>query len=177
MTTEILDAAIAVARRVGYRNVTRKLLADELAPLPKFGGESQVAHNWLVNTGKMHEVIDHLVTNKDRLALVPGIRQPSANANYWKPYDRADLLGHAYRIATNEGLFALSIRKVVRASGFSAGTIHNYFTDLEGLRDEVVKEAVKHENLRVIAQGLVRDRPQGPTIPDHLRQAASKSLA
>jgi len=174
----INDAAVRVARQVGYRNVTRKLLAEDLAKAGFSSGQTKLVHNYLVNSGSMRDVIAFLVRNRERLALVPGDRVPSANANYWKEYDRADLLDQAYRIATTEGLLNLTIRKVVRASGFSAGTIHNYFADLEGLRDEVVREAIKHENLRVLAVALVRrDREVTAQIPDHLRQAASKSLA
>lgn len=151
MTTEVFDAAVAVARRVGYRNVTRKLVAEELAATPGWGKDVQRTTNWLINEGKMAELIDQLVEAKDRLALVPGERVPTLS-NLWKKHDRADIAMVAYRKAVTDGLYSLSLPKVAAETGFSVGTLRNYFGGIEGLRSEVVALAKREGNNTLAAE-------------------------
>lgn len=177
MTTEVFDAAVSVARKVGYRNVTRRLIAEQMAKKGAYKGRPEQAMNFLINGGKMAELVKELIDAKDRLALVPGDRAKSAQASYWREHDRADLLDSAYRMATTQGLFSLSMTEVANASGFSRGTVNNYFTNLDGLRGEVVKLAVQHENLKVCAQAVASGMACADLVPDKFRQAALKSLA
>lgn len=178
MTTEVFDAAVSVARKIGYRNVTRGLIAEQMSSKGgKFEGQLEKANNWLVNHASMEEISGDLIAAKDRLALVPGDRAKSAQASYWRRFDRQDMLETAYRLATTDGLFSLSMTKVAEAAGFSRGTVNNYFTDLEGLRCAVVAMAVEHENLKICAQAIANEVPCASIVPDELRQLALKSLA
>lgn len=151
MTTEVFDAAVAVARRVGYRNITRKLVAEELAAQPGWGKDVARTTNWLINEGKMAELIDQIVEAKDRLALVPGERVPTLS-NLWKKHDRADIAKAAYRKAVEDGLYSLSLPKVAAEAGFSVGTLRNYFGSIEGLRQELVALAHREGNNCLVAE-------------------------
>ncbi|MNJ10736.1 Bacterial regulatory protein, tetR family [compost metagenome] len=177
MTTEVFDAAVSVARKVGYRNVTRRLIAEQLAKKGDFKGRPEQAMNFLINDGKMADLVKQLIDAKDRLALVPGNRVKSAQASYWREFDRSDLLDAAYRMAVNDGLFSLSMTEVAKASGFSRGTVNNYFTNLDGLRNEVVSMGVAHQNHKLCAQAVASGLPCAERVPDEFRQAALKSLA
>lgn len=177
MTTEVFDAAVSVARKVGYRNVTRRLIAEQMAKRGPYKGRPEQAMNYLINGGKMSELVGQLIEAKDRLALVPGDRAKSAQASYWRDHDRADLLDAAYRMATERGLFSLSMTEVAKASGFSRGTVNNYFTNLEGLRDEVVAKAVEHQNYKLCGQALASGLACAQKVPEDVRQAALKFLA
>lgn len=137
MTTEVFDAAVAVARRVGYRNITRKLIAEELAADPAWGRDVTRTMNFLINEGKMAELVDQIVEAKDRLALVPGERVPTLS-NLWKKHDKKDIAHAAYRMAVSAGLYSLSLPKVAAETGFSVGTVRNYFGSIDGLRGDVL---------------------------------------
>jgi len=172
MTTEVFDAAVAVARRVGYRNITRRLLAEELASQPAWGRDVPRTMNYLINEGKMGELVAQILEAKDRLALVPGKRTPTLS-NLWKEHDKTEIVGTAYRMAVKGGLFSLSLPKVAAEAGFSVGTLRNYFGSIEGLHERVVELAKANAN-----PALVRELELGARYMDpvKLKAAAAKSL-
>lgn len=170
MTTEVFDAAVAVARRVGYRNITRKLIAEELAANPAWGRDVTRTMNYLINEGKMAELVDQIVEEKDRLALVPGQRVPTLS-NLWKKHDKKDIAQAAYRMAVSKGLYALSLPKVAADTGFSVGTLRNYFGGIDGLREAVLAVATSQGNGRLIREGQLGDRYGSP---EKIKAAAAK---
>ena len=170
MTTEVFDAAVAVARRVGYRNITRKLVAEELAANPDWGRDVTRTMNFLINEGKMAELVDQIVEAKDRLALVPGERVPTLS-NLWKKHDRADIAMTAYRKAVADGLYSLSLPKVAAETGFSVGTLRNYFGSVDGLRQEVVALAQRAGNNCLAAEFKIG---QQYGSPEKIKAAAAK---
>jgi len=170
MTTEVFEAAVAVARRVGYRNITRKLIAEELAANPAWGRDVTRTMNYLINEGKMAELVDKLVEEKDRLALVPGERVPTLS-NLWKKHDKKDIALAAYRMAVAKGLYSLSLPKVAAEAGFSVGTLRNYFGSIDGLRESVLEIATAQGNGRLIREGQLGDRYGSP---EKIKAAAAK---
>ena len=170
MTTEVFDAAVAVARRVGYRNITRKLIAEELAADPAWGRDVTRTMNYLINEGKMAELVDQIVDEKDRLALVPGERVPTLS-NLWKKHDKKDIALAAYRMAVSKGLYSLSLPKVAGDTGFSVGTLRNYFGSIDGLRESVLEIATSQGNGRLIREGQLGDRYGSP---EKIKAAAAK---
>lgn len=170
MTTEVFDAAVAVARRVGYRNITRKLIAEELAANPAWGRDVTRTMNYLINEGKMAELVDQIVEEKDRLALVPGERVPTLS-NLWKKHDKKDIALAAYKMAVTKGLYSLSLPKVAAETGFSVGTLRNYFGSIDGLRESVLEIATSQGNGRLIREGQLGDRYGSP---EKIKAAAAK---
>jgi hypothetical protein len=161
MTTEVFDAAVAVARRVGYRNITRRLLAEELASKPEWGRDVSRTMNYLINEGKMGELIEQVLEAKDRLALVPGARVPTLS-NLWKGHDKKEISLTAYRMAVSAGLYTLSLPKVAAETGFSVGTVRNYFGSVDGLREEVLAIATSEGNSSLIRESHLGDRYGSP---------------
>jgi hypothetical protein len=170
MTTEVFDAAVAVARRVGYRNITRRLLAEELASKPEWGRDVSRTMNYLINEGKMGELIEQVLEAKDRLALVPGARVPTLS-NLWKGHDKKEIVIAAYRKAVTDGLYSLSLPKTAADTGFSVGTLRNYFGSVEGLRLEVVAEAHRNGNNTLAAEFKIGERYGSP---EKIKAAAAK---
>lgn len=177
MTTEVFDAAVSVARKVGYRNVTRRLIAEKMAEAGEYKDRPQQAMNFLINEGKMGELIKQLVEAKDRLALVPGSRVGAAPSAFWRVHDKSDLVNVAYRLASDKGLLGVTMVGVAELSGFSRATLNNYFKSLDNLRSEIIAVAVKHQNLRLCGQAVASGLPCADLVPNDFRQAALKSLA
>lgn len=170
MTTEVFDAAVAVARRVGYRNITRRLIAEELAANPAWGRDVDRTMNYLINEGKMGELVDQIVEAKDRLALVPGERVPTLS-NLWKKHDKKDIADVAYRMAVGAGLYSLSLPKVAAETGFSVGTVRNYFGSVDGLRADVLEIARVEGNKSMVREHALA---QQYGSPEKIKAAAAK---
>lgn len=170
MTTEVFDAAVAVARRVGYRNVTRKLVAEELVASTNWSRDFPRTMNYLINEGNMAGLIDQLVEAKDRLALVPGERVPT-RSKLWRKHDKHDIRLAAYRKALTDGLYSLSLPKVAADTGFNVGTVRNYFGSIDGLREEVVAEARAQGNQLMLNEFKLGEKYG---TPEKIKAAAAK---
>lgn len=170
MTTEVFDAAVAVARRVGYRNITRRLLAEELASKSEWGRDVERTMNYLINEGGMVALIDQVVEAKDRLALPPG-KRGYTRAHIWKKHNQNDIVTAAYRKAVTDGLYSLSMPKVAADTGFSVGTLRNYFGSIEGLRQQVVAFAHRHGNNTIATEFKIG---QQYGSPEKIKAAAAK---
>lgn len=169
----IFEAAVAVARVHGYRNLTRKRIAQQLTR--DHGFSLEVAENYLANNTSMTEIIDQIMTEKDRLALVPGERQATLS-NLWKRYDQADIIERAYRLAVRTGLLSFSLPQLANETGFARTTLRNYFGGIEGVREAVVRKAIEHKNAQLVLEGLAAHVRAALEAPEELRQAASAKL-
>lgn len=165
MTTEIFDATVRVAKRVGYRNVTRALLADE----------SGVSYTWLVNNFRMRETLLKIAEDATALGVEPGERNRKFS-NLWAGHDKRLLTETARKLAGNEGLAAVTRARVAKLSGFSRTTITKYFGGDQGLVDAVLQQAIDAEDAVVVMQGLAICSPIARTAPEKLRRAALKTL-
>lgn len=171
----IFEAAVAVAREFGYRNITRKRIAVQLTKTEGWTLAFDQTENYLANRTSMTEVIDQIMAEKDRLALVPGERQATLS-NLWKRYDQADIIERAYRLSVRKGLLSFSLPQLANETGFARTTLRNYFGGIEGVREAVVRKAIEHKNAQLVLEGLAAHVRAALEAPEELRQAASAKL-
>lgn len=187
MQADVLEAAVAVAQRVGYRNVTRRLLAEQMrATDPELGDEGYVL-NWLGNNVNMTDLRERLTEGSHQLKLSAGDPEKRGQG-------RPDSVGHTpERIAENRqrvlnaglllaerhGYRNIKRDQVAAEAGVAAGLINRqiYWGSIDGFRDAVMVEAVRVGNLRVIAQGLVDGHPSTAGIDPELKEQAVRSVA
>lgn len=145
MKPEILEAAITVARRHGYLNTTRQMLADEL-------GKNL---NWIHNNCKLTELIEHLRVNAELLGLEPGDRGASNSGpgRHWAEEDKRRMFEAAWDIADAQGLGKCTREAIALRAEVAPSSINRIWGNVRDLRAAVVKHAheVKHE--KIIAQG------------------------
>lgn len=166
MTTDVFNAALAVAKRVGYRNITRQLVGEEM-------GKSAV---WLNNHHpRLREVAVEISRRAEELGVEPGDRKTDTSG-FWREQDKAEITARGYAMARKLGYAALSRSKVARAAGFSPGTISNYFGSTQGLMDAIMQHAIEQNDSAIVMQGLAVGSAVARGAPDKLKKAAAKCL-
>ena len=189
MQADVFTAAVAVAQRVGHRNVTRRLVAQQLLlqrPELREHGADYIT-NWLGNNVNMTDLRERLAEGSHKLKLPAGDPEKRGQG-------RPDSVGHTpERIAENRqrvlnaglllaerhGYRNIKRDQVAAEAGVAAGLINRqiYWGSIDGFRDAVMVEAVRVGNLRVIAQGLVDGHPSTAGIDPELKEQAVRSVA
>lgn len=96
---------------------------------------------------------------------------------YLKPGDRrAAILAAATLQAKLDGFHTITRAAVASRLGCTAGLINRYFHPVEKLRDAVMQQAIKQQDLAILAAGLALRHPTALRAPAALRTAAAKSL-
>jgi len=67
---------------------------------------------------------------------------------------RKQILHAAVKVAEKTGYLKVTRDEVARRANVSQGLIQYHFNSIDELRGEIIAEAVKEENVAVIAQGL-----------------------
>lgn len=96
-----------------------------------------------------------------------------------KPLDRSnEILTAAVALASRSGGYLSLTRAAVAARAqCSEGLVSSYFNTMQQMRRAVMRHAVKHEVLSIVAQGLATGDPVARKAPEEVRQKASAALA
>lgn len=86
------------------------------------------------------------------------------------------ILAHAVELAEANGYTTITREQVARAANVSEGLVSTYFEDMQGLRDAVMRYAIRNNVLRIIGQGVVAHDPLVTTVPHTKRIRAIKAL-
>lgn len=85
---------------------------------------------------------------------------------------KQELLDIAVDVAEKAGCNSLNARNVAEKAGVSYSLVRLHFPDIRNLYESVFKEAIRVENLGVIAQGIEYKFPLLQEIPAPLRERA-----
>lgn len=103
---------------------------------------------------------------------------PAAMAIRMKPADRrAEILDAAVRTAAAVGFMRMTRDDIARTAGCTGGLVSARLGTMEKLRDEVMRQAVKHEVLQVVAEGMALRHRHAIKAPADLQKRAAASLA
>ena len=86
------------------------------------------------------------------------------------------ILAAALGIAKASGLAAVSGKKIAARLGVSRPAVAYHIINMGTLRREVMAEAVRLEELSLIAQGLANGDPAAMGAPESVRRAAAEGL-
>lgn len=89
---------------------------------------------------------------------------------------RNEILEAALSEAKKSGFHSLSILGVAVKADCSRALIHTYFNTVSQLKRAVMRQAIKNENLLIVAQGLVAGDTTARKAPDWLQQKALESV-
>jgi AcrR family transcriptional regulator len=87
------------------------------------------------------------------------------------------VLAAAVAVAQAQGFAAISRSKVADYAMVSRGTVSNAFGGMPELCDAVMRHAVVHRLLDLVAQGLATKHPVALAAPDDVKTEALASLA
>lgn len=85
---------------------------------------------------------------------------------------KEDILAAALPLAEQLGYANLTRDQIAGAAKISGPTLHYHFGTMAAFRRDLMRYAVKHENLRVIGQGLTAGDPQAAKVSDAVRRSA-----
>lgn len=99
--------------------------------------------------------------------------------NRLEPHERKkQLLEQAVLLAEALGYQRITSKRVATLSGLkSHSLINHYFGTTEKLREAVLEEAIRTENLEIVLQGLVAKDPKALAAPQKLKQQALLKLS
>lgn len=89
---------------------------------------------------------------------------------------KEDILAAALPLAELLGYAKLTRDQIAEAALVSGPTLHYHFGTMVDFRRDLMRYAVRHENLRVIAQGLTANDPQAAKAPEAVRRRALDSF-
>lgn len=86
------------------------------------------------------------------------------------------VLDTALKLAATHRYDTITRGQLASAAGVATGSVNYYFTDMAGLRDAVMAEAVVTEAWGVVAQGLVDKHPAVMGAAPEVRAGALRAL-
>jgi AcrR family transcriptional regulator len=96
---------------------------------------------------------------------------------HMNPADRKkQILEVAVTLSKKQGYQHVTREDIARGAECATGLINRYFGTMPQLRRAVMRWAVKHGELAIVAQGIVAKDPQALKAPDDLKQRALASL-
>lgn len=89
---------------------------------------------------------------------------------------RAQILEFAVQAAREHGYQRITRDDVARRAGVSTGLVTRYFNTMPQLKRAVMRYAVRHEILEIVAQGLAAADPHARKASQELKQRAIATL-
>lgn len=89
---------------------------------------------------------------------------------------RAGVLSAAVKEAEKVGFNNVSRKAIAARAGCSEGLVRHYLGNLTELHRAVIGEAIRTNNARVIAQGLVAKHPRCRKLTDEQKQQALSAI-
>ncbi len=90
---------------------------------------------------------------------------------------REQLLEHAMRVAEHVGFSHFTRAQVARAAGVSDALVSAHWNTMGQLRRSIMREAVRAQNVTLVAQGLCARDTVAMKAPKELKERAALSLA
>lgn len=102
----------------------------------------------------------------------------TATRTRMKPDARtAEILAAAVKLAKRVGFRNLTRDGVAEAAKVSTGLVSTHFGNVESLRDEVMKVAIRDEILAIVADGIANGNRYARRAPARLRARALQTLS
>lgn len=92
------------------------------------------------------------------------------------PSAKTCILQAALELAATHRYDTITRGQLASAAGVATGSVNYYFTDMAGLRDAVMAEAVATGEWGVVAQGLVDRHPLVVNAAPEVRAGALRAL-
>lgn len=161
---QALEVGRKLAAEIGLANVSRSNLCEAMG----------------IPNGSLKNVVGCQFTEFfEELKTVVG----DSPGNFSVTKTRADpelrkdsILNSAMTLAAEIGYNRLTRAKVAEAAGVSESLVSKNFGTMEQLKNDIVRRAIKTENLKIIAQGLVTNNRHIKKVSSDLKHRALKCL-
>lgn len=86
------------------------------------------------------------------------------------------ILDTALKMAARDGLHEITRDGLADEANVSQGLITHYFENMDSLRSAIMVEAIKTENIPVVAEGVRYNYPEIHDMPGALKEKAVKTI-
>ena len=159
---QLLDTAFAQIAVQGWDATNHRSITDALRL------STSVAFNHFPKRADLRNAL---------MELRPELDLPVESDQRMTPGDRRrQLMDIALKLSSEHGYKNITVKQISDAAGVGHTLYAHYFGNLNQLRVDVMRAAVKQSILPVIAQGLVVKDPQAMKASPELRARAIESL-
>lgn len=161
--TQLTDTALSQIAHDGWDKTTHRTIAAEC------GVHVSAVYLHFPKRTALREAL---------MALHPELELPEEPDLRMDPKDRKrQLLDVGLKLSERVGYKNVTMGALTEAAGVTRTLYHRYFSTVGRFRVDVMRAAVKQENLVVIAQGLVAKDPHALKAPTELRERAAATIA
>lgn len=161
---QVLKIGEQLARKKGLINVSRQDICLELG-IPE--------GSWATGVGiPFLELVRELKLRLGDEKLVKMSKKRAADPELRKDH----ILDVALKLAETNGYSRMTVVQVAEAAGITHGTVLRYFGTVAQLRNDVMRKAVKTNNLKIIAQGLSAGDRQAQKADEAVKAEALNCL-
>lgn len=89
---------------------------------------------------------------------------------------KRQILEQATILSKSKGLTGFSSTDIARAVGCVHPTILYHFVSMDNLRNEMIRKAIKDEDLTIIGQGLVARNTVAISAPERIKKKAARAF-
>lgn len=158
-----VKAGIKLARERGLINVSRADISLEIG-IP----DGSWSHAVGVPFSKFVSIIKDAVGDEGYSLVLKKRVAPQLR--------KENILSCAIKLAEKVGYTKITATAVAEDAGITHQTVMHYFSTMNQLKTEVMRRAVKENNLRIIAQGLVAGDKHAKKAEQHVKEDALKCL-
>lgn len=160
---QLIDEALAQVAKSGWAATTHRSVAEAC------GVQESLVYQHFPKRSALRTALMH---------QQPELNLPDEPDLRMDPVDRRrQLLDVGLALAEKVGYRNVTMTALTEAAGVSRTLYHRYFTTVGRFRVDVMRAAVKKENLIVIAQGLAAKDPQAMKASPELRERAAATIA
>lgn len=161
---DLKQIAVDMVARIGLINLSRSALCEQAGiPIGSFQHVMGCTFSEFIGELRNDGVMSPM--------------QPVNKARTLPELRRENILDTAVAVAERDGVDRLTRREVAHAAGISEALVTRYFPRMDTLRDEIMAQAVRHENLIILAQGLAGKSDIARNAPHELKQRAALAIA
>jgi hypothetical protein len=160
---EVLKAGVTLASKIGLINVSRRNLCEAIG-IPFGSWDNAVECSFTEIYSELKERIG--TTNTQTITkkrVDPELRKDH-------------ILNAAIRVAEKVPFNRMSRAQVAEEAGVADALVSKHFGTMEQLRGDVVRRAIKQENLKIIAQAIAAGHRHAKKVDGELKARALQCL-
>lgn len=151
---EVWNVALELAKRDGWRNVTRRPLIAALQQAGVIPGDrdQNQCENWCRNYLRGNNSLSRL---RARLSKEPGIgegKRRGERSPAWSDVNRDQVFEAAYKLVIDQGKLMVPRSEIAEAAGVSNGYVSILWDGMPNLRKAIVERARVEGHERIVLQ-------------------------
>lgn len=162
----VKNTALELARTHGLINLTRKDVCMA-AGIPDGSFINIMGVSFT-------DFVDQIIESTPEKLLIENLEVTKSRAN--PALRKQQIFNAALQVAKETGYASMTRPLIAEHAGIVPSLITRYFGSVEALKNEIIKHAVEHSVLEIVAQGLAQKDPIALNAPKNVKLRAANCL-